>query len=168
MKSLAEITQLSKQRSWSVPIWSLSSRTSCTRDDLVMLHILSPLQVPQVDTGRVFGGQVTKLRWLRGFEKDDDLDSAFLLQVVMLLALGFAKSQKDHWVSIISTCFKRGPSGFKNVFLVYDTVSEFLADKEPQCWMRPDSPWPVQAGFQAEALHHQAYFSLSCMVFFLC
>lgn len=57
-----------------------------------MLHILSPLQVPQVDTGRVFGGQVTKLRWLRGFEKDDDLDSAFLLLVVMLLALGKAKT----------------------------------------------------------------------------
>lgn len=111
-----------------------------------MLCIPCPLQVPQVDTSRVFGGQVTNLRWLRGLEKNDDLDSAFLLLVEMLLALGKAKSRKDHWVSITSTCFKRGPSGFKNVFLVCDTVSEFLADKEPQCGRRPDSPWVASAG----------------------
>ena len=165
VKSLAEITQLSKQWSWSVPLWSLSSHPPCTLQwcSASFLHSRFHRWTPAES-----GGQVTKLRWPRGFEKDDDLDSAFLLLVEMLLALGFAKSQKDHWVSIISTCFKRGPSGFKNVFLVYDTVSEFLADKEPQCWMRPDSPWPVQAGLQAEALHHQAYFSLSSMVLFLC
>ena len=146
VKSLAGITQLSKQWSWSVPLWSLSSPPPCIRGALVLLLVTSPLQVPQVDTSRVFGGQGTNLRWLRGFEKNDNLDSAFLLLVEMLLALGKAKSRKDHWVSTTSTCFKRGPSSFKNVFLVCDTVKWVLADKEPQCWRRPDSPWVASAG----------------------
>lgn len=58
------------------------------------LPVLSPLQIPQVDTSRAFGGQVTNLRCLRGFEKADDLDSAFLVLVEVFLALGFAKCQK--------------------------------------------------------------------------
>ena len=167
VKSLAGITQLSKQWSWSVPLWSLSSPPPCIRDALMLLRVPSPLQVPQVDTSRVFGGQGTSLRWLKGFEKNDDLDSVFLLLVEMLLALGKAKSRKDHWVSITSTCFKRGPSGFKNVFLVCDTVSEFQLTKSPSAGGGQTVPgWPVQAGLQAEALHHQAYFSLYCMIFF--
>lgn len=37
---------------------------------------------------------MTNLRCLRGFEKADDLDSAFLVLVEVFLALGFANAKR--------------------------------------------------------------------------
>lgn len=59
VKSLAKVTQLSKQWNWNVPLQNLSSHPPHCRSGLPGLPVLFcffPLLFPHVDTSRVFGG----------------------------------------------------------------------------------------------------------------
>lgn len=97
-------------------VWALN--LSRSRGGLAGLPDLPPLLFPPADTSRVLAGQVTSLRLLRAFGQPEHFGAAFLVlwRCSWLLAL---QVWKDHWASIIPTCFKRdhGTPDFKNMNL---------------------------------------------------